>query len=588
MPEKTVREMNQWERRRHSLAARTFRAVVAMAVVLGLAAILVSVGMYYRTVTAQYIQSAYNISAEASAILRETSNAPDSVEKVMSKYRAATAEELEAQDEPAYRDKFRALRFDENYQQVVSILKFLKMNNDVEDVYLLALDRENMRAVYIADPEERAEVHCPPGRWTELQEDYLPVFSPKQGTEPPHFVTNNQYGWMCTSGVPVRDQGGNTVAYVLTDISVVGLLHGVLVYFLRFALFLALLTCVLAYFFVRYFKKTLVEPINRIAGAAESYARDRRAGSEDTDHFSRQALNIRTGDEVENLSLVMADMERDLTAFEEGLARITAEKERINTELALATRIQADMLPNIFPAFPERPEFDIYASMTPAKEVGGDFYDFFLVDDDHLALVMADVSGKGIPAALFMMASKILLNNFTVSGLSPAQVLQTVNDQICANNREEMFITVWLGILEISTGTLTAASAGHEFPVLEQSGGPFDLYRDKRGFVIGGMEGMRYRDYSIALRPGDRLFLYTDGVPEAKDGEGRMFGLERMLRALNADPEVQPKQVLSHVREAVDGFVKSAEQFDDLTMLCLEYLGPKGETDDRAHRTAEE
>lgn len=246
---------------------------------------------------------------------------------------------------------------------------------------------------------------------------------------------------------------------------------------------------------------------------------------------------------------------------------------RIESELSLATRIQADMLPNIFPAFPDRSEFDIYASMNPAKEVGGDFYDFFLIDDDHLCMVMADVSGKGVPAALFMMAAKIILANNAMSGKSPAQILTDTNAAICSNNREEMFVTVWLGILEISTGKLTAANAGHEYPAIKQPSGAFELLKDKHGFVIGGMDGMIYKEYELHLNKGSKIFLYTDGVPEATDRDHELFGPERMLDALNQHPDASPEQVMQDVRAAVDAFVNQAEQFDDLTMLCLEYNG---------------
>lgn len=246
------------------------------------------------------------------------------------------------------------------------------------------------------------------------------------------------------------------------------------------------------------------------------------------------------------------------------------------TELTMATRIQADMLPNIFPAFPERPDFDIYASMVPAKEVGGDFYDFFLIDETHLGLVMADVSGKGVPAALFMMISKILVQNYAMTGRSPAQVLQAVNNQICSNNREEMFVTVWFGILDTETGKITAANAGHEYPVLMQQGGQFELVKDKHGLVIGAMDGIRYKEYELTLTKGSKLFLYTDGVPEATNARDELFGTDRMLAALNVEPTASPKKVLHNVREAVDGFVLEAEQFDDLTMLCVEYKGDEG------------
>ena len=245
------------------------------------------------------------------------------------------------------------------------------------------------------------------------------------------------------------------------------------------------------------------------------------------------------------------------------------------TELTMATRIQASMLPSIFPAFPERQEFEIYASMDPAREVGGDFYDFFLVDEDHLCMVMADVSGKGVPAALFMMASKIILQSCAMLGQSPGEILTKTNEAICSNNPEDMFVTVWLGILELSTGRLTAANAGHEYPVIKQPEGGFELYKDRHGLVIGGMEGVRYQEYELQMRPGAKLFVYTDGVPEATDAEQKLFGLERTVAALNARSDANPEEILKTVRRSVNDFVKDAEQFDDLTMLCVEYKGKK-------------
>ncbi|MBQ6431007.1 MAG: SpoIIE family protein phosphatase [Oscillospiraceae bacterium] len=242
---------------------------------------------------------------------------------------------------------------------------------------------------------------------------------------------------------------------------------------------------------------------------------------------------------------------------------------RIESELTLATRIQADMLPNIFPAFPGRTEFDVFATMDPAKEVSGDFYDFFLIDDDHLCLVIADVSGKGVPAALFMMAAKIILANNAMSGKRPAQILTDTNATICSNNREEMFVTVWLGILEISTGKLTAANAGHEYPVVRQPNGRYELLKDKHGFVIGGMDGIKYTEYELYLERGAKLFLYTDGVTEATDASGALYGTERMLAALNAAADAAPKEALRAVRQDIDRFVQDAPQFDDITMLCL-------------------
>ena len=292
-----------------------------------------------------------------------------------------------------------------------------------------------------------------------------------------------------------------------------------------------------------------------------------------SDGIFRMEKIYRTKDEIEVLAESFAMLSRRTQDYIKQITEITAEKERIGTELQLATRIQMDMLPNIYPAFPERDEFDIYASMDPAREVGGDFYDFFLIDDDHLYMLIADVSGKGIPAALFMMASRIVLANFAMMGKSPAEILTSANDAICQNNPEEMFVTVWLGILELSTGKIKAANAGHEYPVIMQPDGQFELVKDKHGLVIGGMEGVKYKEYDLQIAPGGKLFVYTDGVPEATNAENELFGTDRMLAALNEDTTVKPDALLKQVRKSVDAFVGDAEQFDDLTMLAVEYKG---------------
>ena len=254
-----------------------------------------------------------------------------------------------------------------------------------------------------------------------------------------------------------------------------------------------------------------------------------------------------------------------------------SEKERIASELSMGYNIQRSMLPHIFPPFPDREEFELYASMDPAREVGGDFYDFFLIDDDHLCLVMADVSGKGIPGALFMMVSKTILHNIAMFDETPAEILKHTNESICSSNTEQMFVTVWLGILEISTGKLIAANAGHEYPIVKSPDGNFEILKDRHGLVIGGMENVTYQDYELVLEPGSKIFLYTDGVPEATDRNEELFGMERLVEALNASPDDDPEQILKNVRAAVDRFVKGNEQFDDLTMLCIEY---KGKTND--------
>ena len=290
-----------------------------------------------------------------------------------------------------------------------------------------------------------------------------------------------------------------------------------------------------------------------------------RAANEDCFAFIRTVLDDKeAGDEMR------------------GVVSMMSELDRLDKELALAADIQINMLPMVFPPFPDRREFDLFASMTPAKEVGGDFYDFFLIDADHLALVIADVSGKGIPAALFMMVSKTLIKNQLMAGCDPAAAMERVNQQLCEHNSAMMFVTVWLAVLEISTGRGTACNAGHENPCLRRAGGDFEMLRYRHGIFAGASRKAKYENREFVLQPGDSVFVYTDGVPEATDAAMAMFGTERLTGTLNRDADADPETLIRGMHEAVNGFVQGAPQFDDITMLCLKYHGaPDGREKDR-------
>lgn len=283
--------------------------------------------------------------------------------------------------------------------------------------------------------------------------------------------------------------------------------------------------------------------------------------------------DMNTGDETQ----VLADSFRSLTErmkmYIEDIQLYTAKNERMGAELALAERIQSSMLPHDNPPFPDHEEFEIFGVMDPAREVGGDFFDYFFLDDDHLCITIADVSGKGIPGALFMMISVIILRNTAMMMKKCDRVLSQLNEALFTHNEAEMFLTVWIGILEISTGKLTACNAGHEYPMIKRADGSYELLKDKHGLVLGVMQHMKYVEYEINLEPGDKVFVYTDGLPEATDKNEKMFGINRVLDALNKNPDENPEQTLENMRKAVDEFVEDAEQFDDLTMLCLEYRG---------------
>ena len=262
-------------------------------------------------------------------------------------------------------------------------------------------------------------------------------------------------------------------------------------------------------------------------------------------------------------------MEREQMALENE----RKEQERIARELSMARDIQASALPQTFPAFPDRTEFDLFASMTPAREVGGDFYDFFLIDSDHLALVIADVSDKGVPAALFMMASKTLIRNELMAGCDPATALERVNLQLCERNPSKMFVTVWLAVLELSTGKGLACNAGHENPCIRRAGGAFELLKYRHDVFVGGLKRAKYRNRAFELHPGDCVFVYTDGVPEATNAVKAMFRAELLIDTLNRDANASPEELIHRVHEEVKLFTGHAPQFDDMTMLCCEYRG---------------
>ena len=576
MPEKSVREMGKWQRVHHSLSATVFRTLVKGTVILALIALLIGLGLYSFALTSQNISEAFHIANTVALALEPMADTEQMALDTMMIYRSLTPAERSQTGTEDYRARFASVSEREDYRAAQELLGEIVRDSEVYDIYVAMYDRDTSAVVYIIDPEGDPALFCAPGDWDRVRAKEVRTFLSWDGEGIPYAVNRTaKYGWLGTAGVPIKNEEGLTVAFLLVDISMEQVAQSLKSVLLEYIVALAIAVVVVGFFLTRHMRKTLVKPINAITEAAEAYVKDKRAGISGTEHFA--SLNIRTGDEVENLSLVMADMEKDLSDFEDSLAAVTAENERIGTELAVATRIQSNVVPNIFPPFPDRSEVDIYASMLPAKEVGGDFYDFFLIDDDHLGLVMADVSGKGVPAALFMMASKILVQNYTLTGRSPKQVLEAVNTQLCENNYEEMFVTVWLGVLNLATGRLTAANAGHEYPVLKKPDGSFELIRDKHGLVIGGMITSRYKEYEIQMEPGAKLFLYTDGITEATDANNVLFGTDRMIEALRRGENGEPRDVLCAVDEALRNFVGEAPQFDDITMLCVQYNGRNGE-----------
>ena len=416
---------------------------------------------------------------------------------------------------------------------------------------------------------DESEGSCPYGFFMEYYEGSFDsiVKDLVAGNSVPAVISDEEYGWIISISYPYKSEGGELLGYVCADISMDSVVRDRQNYLLSTFLILAGVTAVFAVLYYILFNYVFVRPIKRMAGAAAEFV---SGGQNEEFSSSIASLSVRSRDELRLLCDSLKKMEGNIREYVNNLKEVTAEKERIGAELDVARHIQSSMLPCIFPAFPERREFDIYATMTPAKEVGGDFYDFFMVDERHLAIVMADVSGKGVPAALFMVIGKTLIKDHTAPGKDLGEVFGEVNRLLCESNSEGLFITAFEGVLDLATGEFRFVNAGHEMPFIGR-GNTFRAEKIRPGFVLAGMEEMRYRAGVLQMNEGDKLFEYTDGVTEATDAENGLYGMGRLEKVLCSHCEDTPQEICEAVKRDIDAFVKDAPQFDDITMLCLEF-----------------
>ena len=559
-----------------TLATRFLWATVLSVLVPGVATLIIGLSLYRSALLHRYVTDYSGLCRGIATYLEADTDIADLSREIYGVYRDMSQLERDQMETDAYRARFAHAEASPAYKTSFSVLQEFGAACHVTYLYIATFDRETEAVVYIADPDIVPEEKEGPGDWEPYDREAIELFLSWDGEgELYEDDVTEAYGWTCTTGAPIRDASGQIVAFVLADVTLENIRDGMRGFTAWFVGTLAVVMALTAYIITRRTKKRMVQPLVAMSHAAEEFVEEKKTGA-GAEHFA--ALNIHTGDEIEKLGVAMANMEQELTEYEKSLTSAIAEKERIGTELAMAASIQSSMLPSIFPAFPDREEFSIFASMDPAKEVGGDFYDFFMIDGDHLAMVMADVSGKGVPAALFMMTVRTMLKGTAQAGLSPARVLAHVNGQICENNPEYMFVTVWMGQLELSTGKLTWADAGHD-PMVLYRGGRWELQPKKGGIALGFLDPDQlppdaFTDRELILQPGDGLFQYTDGVTEAMTADLDQFGYDRMVSALGSSPSADPEALLPHLRQQIDAFVRGADQFDDITMLGMRYHGP--------------
>ncbi len=470
-------------------------------------------------------------------------------------------------------------RKDTVYKETKEKLDSLLLTMEARYIYVAAVDKSDYRTLTYVFDASSPDSGIPPYQLLDVSKDIREEYADSVKTimttgervNNYFYSYSEKFGPHTTAAVPVYDSQGKIVAMLSVEKAMSTLLQARRHYVFVVLAVTLIVVVFCSVIYVLYTYRVMIKPVLHITKEAKNFV-ERESSEEGSAHTESFLGQIKNKDEIGILAQAIARMETDITSYITNLTVVTAEKERIGTELNIAAKIQKDMLPCIFPAFPGRDEFGIYATMMPAKEVGGDFYDYFLTDKDHLVMVMADVSGKGVPAALFMVIAKTLLKNSALSGIAAGEIAEKVNDQLCENNDAGMFVTVWLGVLTISTGHMTYINAGHEYAAVMHAGGAYELVKEDHGFVMGGLEGVSYKEHELRLKPGDRLFLYTDGVAEATNVSNELYGTNRMLSVLAKTTDMDPQETVASLKKDIDEFAGDAPQFDDITMLSFYYM----------------
>lgn len=549
-------------KKRNSLTFKVVSILILLGVLIAFSCGLVGYIQFSNVIEEMYVKE----TTQVAKIIVDYVNV-NNLEEILKKASEATNE-----------DELRQLRQEvvnsEYYRDFVRFLDDLRRNANVTDVYIAEFsdknDNQNLIGTYflgVAGVRLDPQISTIGETFTFNDTDNVIKTIYETGNSPVEYqVKETDSGLVMNALLPIKDRKGNVIGIASVEEPMTRLFSAIRDYILSVIFYSLIVTIIVIVIFVIINHKLLVSPIKKITEATKNFTKN-------NNKISEEILDIKTNDEIQTLSESIIQMEKDIHNYIDNLSRITKDKERVETELNIATEIQREMLPTIFPAYPDRNEFDIYATMEPAKEVGGDFYDLFLIDEDHLAFIAADVSGKGVPAALFMVIAKTLIKDHTLLGESPSEIFTKVNDQLYESNGADMFVTAWLGILEISTGKLTYVNAGHNPPVIKHGNNEYEFMKQRPGLVLAGLDGINYRQAEVDLEPGDKIYLYTDGVTEAQDLSEELYGEKRLLDVLNKNLDTNVFDLLPKIREDIQEFVGNAEQFDDITMVGVEYKG---------------
>ena len=527
------------KRKKRGIKKKMTIAIIIMGILLSLC---VGIGVFsvsYRQVSAQYTDRAFS-SAMAAAVLVNGDNIYNYLENGKS----------------------------EEYVATHNALRELKTTFNMAYLYIVTLRPVDDIAVYVFDifiEGSTQEFFSDLG--DELSDADASSFYSGEQTfftgqiEDSTIISISEYGWLASAFVPIYASDGTITAILGVDISMNRIISDIIMQTLQILL-LTIAIIIVFLLIIRYFAgKQILEPVSMLSQHMDSF---------DPEEGKLEVIAVfESGDEFQTIAESYNRMVGDIKYYMDNLATVTADRERIATELNVATEMQASMLPNVFPAFPKRKELDIYAVMFPAREVGGDFYDFFFINKDTLAVVIADVSDKGIPAALFMVIAITLIKNNALEGKTPAKVFETVNNLLCRNNDAGMFVTAFMGYIDIPSGRVTYVNAGHNPPLIKQDG-KYDFMKIDPGLMLAVYEDVKYTQEDVQLKTGDMLYLYTDGVTEAMNQSRKLFTDKRLLEKANQYIGCHADEFILKIKEEIDTFADGAEQADDITMLAFE------------------
>ncbi len=553
-------------RRRNSLKRSAFNMAMTISLLL-LAAVFIIDYMAFSRAADDYYQNAGITLTKMVADTLDSDSVRQLTDEALAAYEGSGYEGVKPEEESSAAEL-------PAYKKQVHLLRVLRDDSGIMYLTLIAADPERGNYIYVADadadPGTGNHFRLPGETFKMTLEEQAalkqdPMVFPGCDEGVDYEGTN-----LFSAGSPVLSASQGIVVFAVADVEKEDIRTMVWSYIFRVLPLLFVVSLLLAMFNVYMTKRFIVNPVEDMAKAAGEYVNYRREGGGKQTAFFQRFTWREEGNEIDDLKASMNRMEQELNSYIDNMALAAEENSRIRTELSVARQIQEDILPSVFPPFPDRKDISLYATMEPAKEVGGDFYDILLLDDDHLALDVADVSGKGVPAALFMMISKSLINSTLRRGRSPAWTISYVNNLLTENNREDMFVTVWLAVIELSTGRMTYVNAGHENTILFHDG-EWEMRTEVHDFIVGGVEDTQYNNHEFTLSPGDIIFQYTDGLTESINSEEEIFGDERLMDACKKADREDPEAFLRDIRKAMREFTGETEQFDDITMLCYIY-----------------